>query len=578
MARFGYIQVFVHCIQTLIWDYSLAVARMFNKLRNAPSLKPTNRREITYLIGMAEEDDRRPESSPFAGFTTQVYFHEGPEFVVPTSLIRKCPKLIPDGTRWPPSAIRLDDITSDIAHVIFYYLLTGTYQSLRPKGNSHNERLGNELRTGVQAYNAARSYELPPLQELAKDEIQRLSQELPFPLVLNLLRNLQLDPSERETWLDDYVQSGLKDLFQTPTAFLDLTTSQVEHDVVSFSNIILKSLANLLANDGAIARRDNVEAPPAASSEPAAIEEEHAHAEEPTLQDILGRQEEPASEAEAIRETAEPAPSMHEREPSIVAEPEPIEEQPLPKEEPPYEPTYERSHHSAHEQPVHDSPPELQTVDPVPEPEPEAEVESPPRAKDSPTEDAFNPSTWGWGGTTTTQLKGGWPEDEPVSSPPDPISSPADPVSSPPDPVSSPPEPAETPAPDPPEAAPIEYPEPVPVRDFSHVLEHRPDSQPTEDDTLPPLAEPKKTTNSSKKKKTLSLFRGSGSPAPETPPRVETPPPRVETPNLEQAPPPLESRPTDDSAMFSPGSSSGMVKKATKKKKKRSIFRSEEPV
>ncbi|KAI0972333.1 hypothetical protein F4678DRAFT_58120 [Xylaria arbuscula] len=568
MARLRYIQVFVRCLQNIVWDYTLVVAKLFNKLRNAPTIKPTNRREITYLIGMAEEDDRRPESSPFAGFTTQVYFREGPEFVVPTSLIRKCPKLIPDGTRWPPSAVRLDDVASNIAHVIFYYLLTGTYQSLRPKGSSHNERVGNELRTGVQSYNAARTYELQALQELAKEEIQRLSQELPFPLVLNLLRNLHLDPNEREPWLDDYVQSGLKDLFQTPTAFLDLTAHQVENEVVSFSNIILKSLANLLANDGVLSRKDIVAAP---TPEPAAIEIEPAHEEDPVIEEVFGRHEEPVYESEVLQDTVEPAPSVQEIEPYSVVEPEPepepADDQPTYNQfadEPVEEPMYEHAHESAHEQ--YDVPRELEIIEPQPEPasipevapevapepepEPEAEIESPPRAKYSPTEFASSPARWGWGwGDTTNKpdTRSLWNDDEPVSSPPDPVESPA-------------------PAADPPEAA-IEYPEPVPVRDFSHVLDHRPVSEPTDDDILRPIAELKKSSSSKRVKKTLSIFRSAEDSTPDPPE-----PARVETPNPE---PVLEPRITDEAGVLSPASSSGLKKK---KKKKRSIFRSEDPL
>ncbi|KAJ3554122.1 hypothetical protein NPX13_g10701 [Xylaria arbuscula] len=325
MARLHYIQAFMNYLQVLVWNYSLVVARYITRLTNTPSLKPTTRREIQYLLTMAEEDDKRPDTSPFAGFTTQIYFREGPDFVVPTSLIRKCPKLVPEKARWPPSAIRLDDITASIAHVIFYYLLTGTYQSLRPKGTSSHERLGDELKTGVQSYNAARTYDLPELQELAKDEIQRLAQELPFPLVLNLLRNLHLDPYEREAWLDDYVQSGLKNLFQTPTAFLDLTATQVENDVVSFSNIILKSLANLLSNESALSHKDIV-VTPAATPEPAAIEAEPNHEEplreqllpedEPVLVEVDTRIEEPNNEVQVQDQVEQPAPPEVEWEPT----------------------------------------------------------------------------------------------------------------------------------------------------------------------------------------------------------------------------------------------------------------------
>ncbi|KAI3332900.1 hypothetical protein F4824DRAFT_279550 [Ustulina deusta] len=536
---------------------SLVVARLLSRLRNVPSSKPTNRREITYLIGMAEEDDRRPESSPFAGFTTQVYFHEGPEFVVPTSLIRKCPKLIPDGTRWPPSAIRLDDVASHIAHVIFYYLLTGSYQSLRPKGSSHHERLGNELRTGVQAYNAARNYELPALQELAKDEIQRLAQELPFPLVLNLLRNLHLDPGEREAWLDDYVQSGLKDLFRTPTAFLDLTASQVEHDVVSFSNIILKSLANLLSNDVALARKDNVATTPTLSPEPAAIEEEPAREDEPVLAEVLAGEEEPVYVVEILQETREPAPSEQEREASPIVEPEPTV----------YEPTYEHVHETQRdpEEPAYNDTPELQEV----EPEPEPEIEPAHEVKYSPTEYALSPTTWDWGGSTSKPKQDSfWPDDEPLSSP-------AEPVESPPAEVL---EITEVPAEDDTPGR-VEYPEPMLARDFSLVLEHQPASSPTDDD-VPPLEETKPAVVAEGKKKkkksskTLSIFRNdeerSPEPAPEPEPQPQ-PQPQVDIPRAESS----DSKAMDEAALLSAASSSGVAPTKSKKKKKRLIFRTE---
>ncbi|KAI1425050.1 hypothetical protein F5Y12DRAFT_749455 [Xylaria sp. FL1777] len=567
MARLHYIQIFIHYLQILIWNYSLVVARLFNRLRNVPSSKPTNRREITYLIGMAEEDDRRPESSPFAGFTTQVYFHEGPEFVVPTSLIRKCPKLIPDGTRWPPSAIRLDNIASNIAHVIFYYLLTGTYQSLRPKGTSHHEKLGSELRTGVQAYNAARNYELPALQELAKDEIQRLAQELPFPLVLNLLRDLHLDPCERETWLDDYVQSGLKDLFQTPTAFLDLTAPQVEHDVVSFSNIILKCLANLLANDAALVRKDHIATTPTPSPEPAAIETEPVRLDEPVAEEVLDFEVEPVYEVEVPQETVEPAPSEQDKEAYPVAESEPIIEQTTHEyaaevhaQEPAEEPAYETV----------DEPP-LEAMETV-EPGPELEVESPPNAKYSPTEYAFSPAAWDWSRTTNKPKKEThWAEDEPVSSPPDPIDSPIPALAE------------EFPT----YTSRVEIPEPVPVRDLSHVLDLLQPSEPTDDDLLSheevkeSIEEPLKKSNSKSKmvKKTLSIFK----PDKEQTPEPEAPKPQFFTPNpgLQWNVPssePEEPKIADESALLSPASSSGVKPEKKKKKKKKSIFRSEDPI
>ncbi|KAI0521808.1 hypothetical protein F5B22DRAFT_503017 [Xylaria bambusicola] len=574
MARLHYIQAFMNYLQVLVWNYSLAVARLLTRLRNAPSLKPTNRREIQYLIGMAEEDDKRPESSPFAGFTTHIYFREGPDFVVPTSLIQKCPKLVPDGARWPPSAIRVDDVTSNIAHIIFYYLLTGTYQSLRPKGSSHEEKLGNELKTGVQSYNAARTYELPALQELAKDEIQRLAQELPFPLVLNLLRNLHLDPCERETWLDDYVQAGLKHLFQTPTAFLDLTAAQVEHDVVSFSNIILKSLAHLLSNEVVLTQKDM---PPMPTLEPAAIEDQPNHQESlreqllreetPGLVEAAARNEEPNHYAEVSEPIKEPELPEIEAEPAPVAEPAP-EPEPEPALEPVIEqPAPELKHDHAYDH-IDEPVPDLTADEPASEPAPETKSEEPGAFTTFGAKNGFKPSIWDWGtDTTKPKTESPQPEDEPISSPPALVESPPEAV---PEPI---PEARDTP---------IEYPEPVSVRDFSHVLEHQ---APADDIAVPSTTTPEPTKRAetpvgrTDSKKRLSLFRFATEPADKSADsressRVQTPEPAkpvpVEAPKVEPRVEDNKGVSADDAA--SPGSSASAAADKKKKKKKKSLF------
>ncbi|KAI1756338.1 hypothetical protein F4782DRAFT_329175 [Xylaria castorea] len=358
-----YIHFFIHYLQILIWNYNLVMARLLNTLRSPRPLRSTNRREITYFVPMADEDDGRPESSPFESVSTEVYFGSGSKFIVPSSLFLNSPKLR-QGEKRPPRSICLDDVTSAVGHIIFYYLLTDTYQCLRPKGNSHHERLIDELATGVGAYNASRKYELLALQEIAKDEIQRLAQQLPFPLVLNLLRDLHLDPSASETWLDNFVQSGLKNIFRTPTAFLDYTNLQVEQDKISFSNIILKNLANLLTNDVAPPRTDDAE-PPTLPPEPVVTEEEPAP------------NSEPISEVEPVPEPVESAPSEREQKvsptPALAPEPEPVEE--------------------------------LIAVPEVPEPDPVPE--------DSAAYEAPNPG--GWDQFMTTSIKEPlWPEDEPI--------------------------------------------------------------------------------------------------------------------------------------------------------------------
>jgi hypothetical protein len=187
-------------------------------------------------------------------------------------LLKKSPKFLKD-TSWPPSTLRLDRVTSAVGHVLFYYLLTDTYQCLRPKGASRHEKIVDEITTGIRVYVAAREYELLPLQKFAEHEIRRLADELPFTLVLNLFQEFDLKPTAEDTWVSDYVQLGLKSLFENPRALLEYSDPQVTPDVVSFSDIILKNLAELLAINSAPVRRDTV-VQSAQSIEPAIPESE----------------------------------------------------------------------------------------------------------------------------------------------------------------------------------------------------------------------------------------------------------------------------------------------------------------
>lgn len=390
--------------------------------------------------------------------------------------------------------------------------------------------------------------------------------------MLNLLRNLHLDPYEREAWLDDYVQTGLKHLFQTPTAFLDLTATQVEHDVVSFSNIILKSLANLLSNEGALSHKDGVATP-----EPAAIEAEPNH-DEPLREQLLPEDEPVLVEADIhndelnddikVEEPIEqPVPTEVEREPSPavepVPEPEPEPEEPIPDDSVP-EPVPNLSYSNT---------PELRAVEPEPEPE----------------QTRTAASWWDWSVDAANKPKKEdvWPiTDEPASALQEPV-------------VESVPEPEPQAAPEEPA---IEYPEPVATRDFSQVLEHQPPVTPDNNDTAPAAAVPSTETPEPvvkpveaaveriKSKKRLSLFRSATEPADKTPDsqslssRVQTPEPKVEDnkdtkdSKLETAKDTVKGAVDDAAAALLSSASSASATaspKKTKKKKKSLFYRSD---
>lgn len=262
----------------------------------------------------------------------------------------------------------LEDITSDVGHILFFYLLTGNYQSLRPIGATRNERLANELTTGIGVYNTSRKCELPALQDNARGEIERLAKALPFPLVLNLLRDLNLDSSARHQWLDEYVQWGLQNLFNSPTSFVDENAPQVERNSISFSNVILKGLAGLLANKPA---SGSATPAPLSLEEALATVEEHVAAQEATTaQEPVSPEQsttaeeklpeaEPAAEAEPATkvESAASGEQAAKEEPSPEVEPVRAEE-PAPEPEAVPELTSEEKRNSTFEP---------KTLEPVPE-------------------------------------------------------------------------------------------------------------------------------------------------------------------------------------------------------------------
>ncbi|KAI2623761.1 hypothetical protein GGS21DRAFT_494085 [Xylaria nigripes] len=324
MAQIPYIHLLTHYLDLLVRFYSLVVVGLLVKLRTKTPVKPTDSGETFYLtepVAMAEETDKRPHVSPFTSKTVRVILGDGQALNVPKFLLNTCPKLQEiSKTAGPPHMV---DVKLAVGHAIFYYLLTDQYQCLRPGGKTDHDRLVAELKTGIQVYIAARKYQLPGLQSLARKEIQVLADKLPFLLVLNLFQDLDLEPNADETWVDEFVQSGLLNIFQKPTACLEDSSLRVEKGALSFTNIVLKNLAEVLSKDLAPARKDIVP-PTEPTPEPApAVEPEPAPTTEPEPAPATEPEPAPTTEPEPAPAT-EPEPDLTtEAEPARATEPEP---------------------------------------------------------------------------------------------------------------------------------------------------------------------------------------------------------------------------------------------------------------
>ncbi|PNP56870.1 hypothetical protein THARTR1_03105 [Trichoderma harzianum] len=133
----------------------------------------------------------------------------------------------------------------EVAHVVVHYLFTDTYQCLRPKGSSLNEKLIAEFLTSIRVYVVARDYKLPLLEELAQAEITRLGSGFRIPLVFDLVQEAYPHPSLDDTWLRQYLKSRLSILFTDPKELLEWDPA-IEPKTTTISDILLKNILELL--------------------------------------------------------------------------------------------------------------------------------------------------------------------------------------------------------------------------------------------------------------------------------------------------------------------------------------------
>lgn len=109
-------------------------------------------------------------SSPYA--QDFVHLHIGFKsdcYLVPRPLIMQNPKLaeyFDDGRQY----IRLLDIEAEIGHTFVHYLYTGQYHTLEASGLTLKE----QYRRSVLTYKASLRYSIPPLEDLSKQQMERL--------------------------------------------------------------------------------------------------------------------------------------------------------------------------------------------------------------------------------------------------------------------------------------------------------------------------------------------------------------------------------------------------------------------
>ncbi|KAM0201877.1 hypothetical protein ACHAPI_001933 [Fusarium lateritium] len=83
--------------------------------------------------------------------------------------------------------VHLEDVTFDTGHVIIHYLVTNTYQCLRPRVEVTERKNALEFVTALRVYIAAEKLSLNELRELAREELVRLGDKLELPTLIKVM-------------------------------------------------------------------------------------------------------------------------------------------------------------------------------------------------------------------------------------------------------------------------------------------------------------------------------------------------------------------------------------------------------
>lgn len=141
--------------------------------------------------------------------------------------------------------IWIRDVDADIGHVLIHFLHTGTYQTLNDRMAENGEHpyaeiTRNEFQKAVLVLQAATTYGLLRLQELAQAEMKRQGGQMNLPSVISAIKeDLLVGSPHANPWLRNYVLKKVQDVFKhTPDVFCDLNF---------FESIESPSLAKILA-------------------------------------------------------------------------------------------------------------------------------------------------------------------------------------------------------------------------------------------------------------------------------------------------------------------------------------------
>ncbi|KAI5863693.1 hypothetical protein GGS23DRAFT_596197 [Durotheca rogersii] len=199
----------------------------------------------------------QPKYSPYTAKSVALTLRDSTVLYIPGYLSGKCPKLSSQCQCSTPL-----DIHPDVGHILVHYLVTDTYQYLDTQEKSASiERRMDEFTTSVHVYNAAKTYELPSLEELAQAEMEKLGSGLSAPCVFGLVHKEYPKPSTNDAWLNNYLKTKLSSFLKEPASPPGVFLPGEECESITVSDILFKHLRELVG-EGLLVTRELPKAEP----------------------------------------------------------------------------------------------------------------------------------------------------------------------------------------------------------------------------------------------------------------------------------------------------------------------------
>ncbi|KAK3309239.1 uncharacterized protein B0T15DRAFT_491767 [Chaetomium strumarium] len=189
---------------------------------------------------MKKEADARPETSPYGSPSCTVPFAS--PLTVALDILKKSPKL------HAAYELRLPELTvipEPVGHVLVHYLHTRTYEALKPQGADKMSKQLSELRTAIQAYAAARAYELPGLMRLCEGKITKFGEGLPLPSLLEVARDAYPTLTDSDDWFLDYLRSRIRPHLRDPEVLMGSNLLEQISSILSPNKVLLRTVLEL---------------------------------------------------------------------------------------------------------------------------------------------------------------------------------------------------------------------------------------------------------------------------------------------------------------------------------------------